>query len=88
MTDNTKRTEYRTDYSPDRPLVVAVADAIAAVRGTDPAELPPLAAAVPTDALETLIRSGTDATITFAYDELEITVDDRRIVIRGSEAVR
>ncbi len=88
MTDNEKRSEYQTDYSPEKPLAVAVVDAVATLRGTDPTALPPLEAAVPTDALETLITNGTDATITFAYEELQITADDRRIVIRGSEAVR
>lgn len=87
MTDNKERIRYQTDYSPEKPLPVAVVDAIATVRGTDPMDLQPLEAAVPTDALGTLITSGTDATITFAYEELQITVDDRQIVICGAEAV-
>jgi len=49
---------YITQYSPDQhqPITEAVINAVAAVSGTDPLELPPLYEAIDPDALELIVR--------------------------------
>lgn len=59
----------------------AIYNAVAELRSCSPLELPPLAGAVDTDALDTLITSDTGACeVTFEYCDTEVTVT--------SEAVR
>ncbi|NHN48944.1 hypothetical protein G9464_15265 [Halostella sp. JP-L12] len=54
--------------------VYSVLQSIAADRGTDPTELPPLTRAVDPDALERLLDSPGTASVTFSYCGYEVTV--------------
>jgi hypothetical protein len=84
---------FRTTHDPssDRTLCSAVVDAVAAVTGESPTELPPLHGSVDPDALNTFVygsdggyRGGSDVTVSFEFSETLVTVGGGgTIVVEG-----
>ena len=60
--------------------VFEIVESIAEAEGVDAVDLPPLGEALDTDALETLVRSENDVTITFGYAGYTVSVDSRGTV--------
>lgn len=60
----------------------AVVEAVCAVTGKDPLEVPPLGKSIDPDCLNTLLEGTGDSTITFTYDghEVEVTGDAVRVM--------
>jgi len=67
---------YRThhDWSGDQSLSMTVIDAVSAVSGTDPAELPPLYDAIDPDALDSLFTAQTEGRVSFEFAGMPVTV--------------
>lgn len=67
---------FRTEWSEERPPSVAVIEAVAAVTGNEPTNLPLLHESVNTDALESIFRPGVeeDVRLSFRYNGFDITV--------------
>lgn len=57
-------------------LSLAVVESVATTEGIDETELEPLAHTIDTDALDGIFRNGT-GTITFHYQDYEVTVEHR-----------
>ncbi len=71
----------------ERPASLAVVGALAAVRGVDGTDLPPLQESVDTDALDALFDGGpsADLSVTFVVDDAEVTVSGLgRVHVRAS----
>ena len=60
--------------------VFEIVEAIAEEEGVDAVELPPLGETLDTDALEALVGSGGDVTISFEYAGYRVGVDSRGTV--------
>lgn len=78
---NFERFSY--DFAETSPSM-AVVEAISAVTGTDPLDLDPLSETLDPGSLNELLASGSDVTVSFAIEELDITVtSDGKISIRS-----
>lgn len=74
-------------FSPDSATpTVAVAETIAFATDQDPLDMTPLAHVIEPDALERLLASNGDVTISFEIEDVEVTVDSSgKIVVSESE---
>ncbi len=79
---------YVTQYNPtqDRPITEVVIDALAAVSGTDPLELPPLYEAVDPDALELIVREPNAAPTRSCF--IGFTLGAWGIIVTGSGEIQ
>lgn len=80
-TGNVSDQMAQEDLTGGRTASIAVIDAISAISGTDPTELPPLYERVDPDALNALFdsRNGhgdSDLQVEFSYNGFEVTVQD------------
>lgn len=78
---STSSNSVHHDFAGTQTASLAVIEAVAAVSGTDPLELPPLYDAVNPDALNALFephdrRDGSDLRIEFSYNGFDIVVRD------------
>lgn len=86
MIDDGNEIKYQGETSQDELTAITVINAVATIREIDPLNLPPLGEAISADALEMLVEEGNDVRITFAYEGLQISLDETgQIVIRDSE---
>ena len=76
-------------HSPDE-VIETVVSAVADAEGVSPLELRPLAEVIDPDALNTLVRSGSqDVTIEFTYHEYCVRVDgDGRVTVGNADDYR
>ncbi|WP_440765270.1 HalOD1 output domain-containing protein [Natronorubrum sp. DTA7] len=80
------------DFTGDQTASLAVIEAIAAVSGTDPVELPPLYDVINPDALNALFepherRTGSGLHVEFSYNGFDIVVrEGPEVVVRLEDA--
>lgn len=74
MTDAETGTFRTTFDSRTDSADMAIVSAVAAISNTDPKEMEPLHGVVDTDALNSIVRRGSDAQVTFPYTGYEVVV--------------
>ena len=89
--DRAPTTAATHEFSSDVPASVAVINAVSAVTGTDPVELPPLYETIDPDALNSLFeardRTGSSPRVEFTYNGFDVTVrDGPRVTVERTDA--
>lgn len=85
MTKNGNKRIHRFDSAADETPTEAVIRGHASLRDKRPIDLSPLADAVPCNALNALVDTGDEVTVTFTYEGTQTTVyGDGEIVIHES----
>jgi hypothetical protein len=79
--------QAETDDTQNRkPVSMRVVDEIAEAYGCDPIDLEPLAASIDPDALDNVVGSATETTVTFDHAgcavEVEVSVTDVAVTVR------
>ena len=74
MRDTNRRTQSTAVTEDTKPVSMRVVDVIASRLGCDPVELEPLAKTIDPEALDTVVETSAEASVSFEYDGFTVQV--------------